>query len=305
MPKISVVGSMNVDIAVKTDKMPIDGETVIGNDIKINPGGKGANQAIAAARLGGEVEMFGCIGRDDYGELVRKVLKREGIYYDNVKTVSDVSTGVAVIVVTKNDNRIITIQGANAFTNIEYINTVKEKLLASDLVLLQQEIPPETIEYVIRLCSKAKIPVILNPAPAIPVKQELIDMVQYIIPNEHEAAPVFQTNESLNDIMLRYPNKLIITLGKNGAAFSDGESIVNVPAIEANPVDSTGAGDTFLGAFAKSIGDGAKIYEAIVFAQYASGLSIEKFGAQAGMPTMREINERRGLAKREKTRNSQ
>lgn len=303
MPKISVVGSMNVDIAAKSERFPNDGETIAGKDLEVNPGGKGANQAIAVARLGGFVQMFGCLGDDNYGQLVKNTFQKEGVHCDYLKTISDVSTGVAIIIVTANDNRIITIQGANAFTNIEYIDSVKNELLKSDLVVLQHEIPFDTIEYVIRLCKEANVPVILNPAPALPVRRELIDMVRYIIPNEHEVRPVFQVQGSLDEVMRGFPNKLIITLGKNGVAYCNGKSIVHVPAIEAKRVDSTGAGDTFLGAFAKAIADGTELHEAIVFAQYASGLSIEKFGAQTGMPTMQEIDERRRKLKNENSGN--
>lgn len=293
MAKISVVGSLNADVAVRTARMPNDGETVVGDDIRVSPGGKGANQAIAAARLGGDVRMFGCVGDDGYGELLKDTLRREGVHAEFLKTISSVSTGTAVVIVTEKDNRIITVRGANACATAEYIDSVKNGLLDSDLVVLQHEIPFETVEYVIRLCHGENIPVILNPAPALPVRRELIDMVRYIVPNEHETAPVFQTEESLEGILLRFPEKLIVTLGKNGAAYCTGNRVVNVPAIRAKRIDSTGAGDTFLGAFAKAAADGAGLREAVVFAQYASGLSIEKFGAQAGMPTMREIDERR------------
>jgi ribokinase len=293
MSKISVVGSINVDLAVRTGRRPNNGETVIGNDFKIIPGGKGANQAVAIARLSGNVEMFGCIGNDRYGEMMSESLKKDGVFLGSVKTVSEVTTGVAVITVAENDNSIIIVPGANGYTNRDYIDSVKDKLLTSDLVLLQNEIPFDAVDYIIRLCHANAIPVILNPAPAAPLARELIDMVQYIVPNEHEVAPVFQTSEDMNSLMFRYPNKLIVTLGKNGVAYCDGKSVINVPAIEAKRVDTTGAGDTFLGAFAKSISDGADIYEAIVFSQYASGLSIEKFGAQAGMPSMQDVMKRR------------
>lgn len=295
MSKISVVGSMNVDIAVKTGRVPNDGETVMGNDIKINPGGKGANQAIAAARLGGDVKMFGCIGNDNYGKLIRDTFIKEGVNCEYVKTVSNISTGAAVIIVTKNDNRITAIRGANSCADIPYINSVRDKILDSDIVLLQNEIPLETIEYVINICHNAGVPVILNPAPALPLKRKIIDMAEYIVPNEHEVSIVFDTDKNFDEILLSCPKKLIVTLGKNGVSYCDGNAIVNIPAIEATRVDSTGAGDTFLGAFAKAVADGESTKEAIVFAQYASGLSIEKFGAQAGMPTLEEVNERRRM----------
>jgi ribokinase len=292
MSLISVVGSINMDLVVTSNKRPGKGETIIGNEFRVIPGGKGANQAVAISRLGGKVQMFGCVGDDNYGKIAIQNLKDNGVFVDFLKPVSEVTTGVAVITVSENDNSIVIVTGANAYSNKDYIDSIKDKLLSSDLVLLQNEIPFDTVDYVIRLCHSNGIPVILNPAPAVPVQQELIDMVQYIVPNEHEVATTFQTDMDMNDILFRYPNKLIVTLGKNGVAYSDGKSIVNVPAIKAERVDTTGAGDTFLGAFAKSISDSTDIHEAITFAQYASGISIEKFGAQGGMPFLQEVNER-------------
>jgi len=136
------------------------------------------------------------------------------------------------------------------------------------------------------------IPVLLNPSPALAMSSELIDKVTYLIPNEHEVKKVFQTEADIENLMHRYPNKLIITFGKNGVKYSNGKSIICVPAIEAEVVDTTGAGDTFTGAFAKSVSEGSTLYDAIIFAQYAGGLSVEKMGAQGGMPTLIEVKGR-------------
>ena len=293
MPRISVVGSINVDLTVVSARRPMSGETVTGTAFKMSPGGKGANQAVAIARLGADVELFGCVGSDSNGAMMKENLNENGVVTDSLKTVCDKPTGVALITITDNDNSIIVVPGANGCVGRHYIDSVKEKLLSSSVVLLQHEIPFDTVQYAIRLCHTHGIPVILNPAPAMPVCEELIEMVSYITPNEHEVEALLNTGESMNELMLRFPFKLIVTLGANGVSYSDGKSIINVPAIAAKVVDTTGAGDTFSGAFAKAISDGADLHEAIVFAQYASGLSVEKFGAQGGMPTMQEICERK------------
>jgi ribokinase len=298
MVRISVVGSINMDLVVVSEAAPQKGETIIGSDFQIIPGGKGANQAIAAARAGGNVQMFGCVGRDGFGEKAQSNLIDNKILLDNLKSVSDVPTGVALINVAEDDNRIVIVLGANACVDAAYIDSVRDGLLSSDLVLLQHEIPFETVDYTIRLCAAAGVPVILNPAPALPLPEELIAMVKYITPNEHEVNLVLQSKEPLDTLLQRYPNKLIVTLGKDGAAYHDGEKKVHIPAIDARPIDTTGAGDTFCGAFAKAIGDGVPLMEAIIFGQYASGLAIEQIGAQAGMPSSEEIKARMEKDKR-------
>lgn len=298
MAKISVVGSINMDLVVFSDAMPQNGETVIGTDFQVIPGGKGANQAVAIARVGGDVQMFGCVGNDSFGEMALSNLTGNGVVSTRVKSVADVPTGVALINVSENDNRIVIVLGANGCVNTAYIDSVRDALLQSDLVLLQHEIPFETVDYTIRLCAANGVPVILNPAPALPVSEELIGRVKYITPNEHEVNIVLQSSEDLNTLLTRYPNKLIVTLGKDGAVYYDGAKKVLASAMDANVVDTTGAGDTFCGAFAKAISDGVTLTDAVVFGQYASGLSIEKIGAQAGMPTLEEMRARMETDKR-------
>jgi ribokinase len=292
MPRISAVGSINMDLVVMSDAMPKKGETVFGKDFRIIPGGKGANQAVAIAKIGGHVDMLGCVGEDSFGELALSNLRANGVFLDHVKPVSDVPTGVALINVSENDNTIIVVAGANNSVDTDYIDSVRDTILGSDIVLLQHEIPFETVEYVIRLCWKSGVPVVLNPAPAMPVSEELIGMVKYITPNEHEINTVMRSDEDHDKLLARYPGKLIMTLGKNGVAYHNGVSKVRVPAIDAKVQDTTGAGDTFCGAFVKAISEGAELEEAIVFGQYASGLSVEKIGAQSGMPTLSEIKKR-------------
>lgn len=290
MKKIGVVGSINMDMTVKAERIPLKGETLKGWDLKYVPGGKGANQAVAMAKLGAEVEMFGCVGDDAVGASLLKNLQDVGVETKCVKVVEGEPTGLAMITVGDNDNTIIVVAGTNDRVDIGYINEVKDSLLECEIVLLQHEIPQETVEYVIALCADNGVKVVLNPGPARPVKQELLEKVTYLTPNEHEAVILFGCDLSFEEMMKRYPEKLVITQGSRGVStcLKSGEVIL-VPARKANVVDTTGAGDTLNGAFTVAVTEGRDISDALAFANTAAGLSTEKFGAQGGMPTYEEV----------------
>lgn len=290
MKKIGVVGSINMDMTVKTERIPLKGETLKGEDLQYIPGGKGANQAVAMAKLGAHVEMFGCVGKDDAGKKMVENLEKMGVETGSVKTVPGVPTGLAIITVGENDNTIIVVAGANACVDIAYVDEIKEKLLECEIVLLQHEIPQETIEYVVALCAEHGVKVVLNPGPARPVKQEILEKVTYLTPNEHEAVIVFGRDCSFEALMRKYPEKLVITQGSKGVStcLKTGE-LVTVPARASKVVDTTGAGDTLNGAFTVAITEGRNIEEALKFANIAAGLSTEKFGAQGGMPSYEEV----------------
>lgn len=287
--KLGVVGSINMDMIVTADKIPLKGETIKGNEISYIPGGKGANQAVAASRLGAYVEMYGCVGNDEHGKILKDNLKKENINIDHIHTVEDVSTGLAIITVAEQDNCILVIAGANNYVDIAYVESIKESLLQCDMVILQHEIPQATVEYVIDLCHKHNVKVILNPAPAREVRKEIIDKVDFLTPNEHEARVIFGDIET-NELLKKYPEKLIITQGSRGVsvALKNGE-VVNVPARKAKVVDTTGAGDTLNGAFAVAITEEDNIVSALQYANIAASLSTEKFGAQGGMPSKEEV----------------
>ncbi len=290
MGKIGVVGSINMDMTVKAERIPLKGETLKGWDLQYIPGGKGANQAVAMAKLGAEVEMFGCVGDDAAGESLVKNLQDTGVETGHIKVVPGVPTGLAMITVGENDNTIIVVAGTNNHVDIEYVNEVKDSILECEIVLLQHEIPQETVEYVISLCADNGVKVVLNPGPARPVKQEILEKVTYLTPNEHEAVILFGKDISFEEMMKRYPEKLVITQGSRGVStcLKNGEVIL-VPARKANVVDTTGAGDTLNGAFTVAVTEGKGIAEALAFANTAAGLSTEKFGAQGGMPTLEEV----------------
>jgi ribokinase len=302
--KIGVIGSINMDLTVTAERIPLKGETLKGNEIKHIPGGKGANQAVAIARLGSEVEMFGCIGNDDAGKMLLKNLENEGVLTSQINVVDNVPTGLALITIGENDNTIIVVAGANDYVNKTYVDSITNELLKCDMVLLQHEIPQETIEYVIELCFQHNVKVILNPAPARHVTKEFIEKIDYLTPNEHEAIILFGSEVSSDELLKQYPEKLVITQGEKGVSvcLKTGEVLL-VPARKAKVVDTTGAGDTLNGAFAVAIANGNDITTALQFANIAASLSTEKFGAQGGMPRYQEVINEMEAYQNEKNRN--
>jgi len=298
MSRISVVGSINVDLVVKTKKRPMKGETVFGEKFTLKPGGKGANQAVAISRLEGKVKMFGCVGDDIYSNMMLENLKTNNVNTKNIKKIKNISTGIASITVSENDNSIIVVKGANDYVDIEYIKSVEDEILKSDYILMQNEIPIDTIKYVVSLCLKNNIISIVNPAPAEKMDFKTLEMIDYLTPNEHEALKIIEGINEVDEILKKYPKKIIVTLGEKGVKYYDGKYIKNVPANRnINIVDTTGAGDTFSGAFVKAISEKMNIEESVKFAQVASGMAIEKFGAQEGMPTLKELESRMKIKK--------
>lgn len=290
MAKIVVVGSCNIDITVECDRWAKPGETIFGNRLTVNPGGKGANQAVAAARLGAEVKMVGCIGDDVYGQLVLKALKENNVDATYVKVLLGENSGTAHITVAENDNSIIVIKAANDLVSPALIDEAWDTIKEADIVLLQHEIPAATNAYVIEKCFEAGVPVMLNPAPVAPVPPELLEKVTYLTPNEHEAAILF-AGQGKADILGRNQGKVIMTLGSKGVAYAEKGQVYNVPGFKVKPVDTTGAGDTFNGAFAVARANGKNMYDSISFANAAAALSVQKLGAQGGMPYLNEVEE--------------
>lgn len=290
MNSIAVVGSINVDLVVETDISPKMGQTILGNNFFMSPGGKGANQAVAAARLGRNICIFGSLGRDENGTKMKFNLQKEGIEIKHINYVENVPTGVAVIELCNNDNRIIVVPGANNFTNITYLEKVKEELLSFDVIVMQMEIPIEAIEYIVNFLHENKKTIVLNPAPALPLNKELIEKVTYITPNEHEYKIILNTEEDMEEALRRYPNKLIITQGEQGVKYFDGANIITVPCIKVEAIDTTGAGDTFSGAFSVAISEGKSLFESISFANIAAGISVTQKGAQGGMPNREAVD---------------
>ncbi|WP_019390653.1 ribokinase [Priestia filamentosa] len=288
MSEIVVIGSSSMDLVVTSAIRPGAGETVLGESFKTVPGGKGANQAVAAARLGANVKMIGCVGDDHYGKEILVNFKENHVNVTNVKPVTGVRSGTAHIVLAEGDNSIVFVKGANDYITPEYVKSVIDDIKKAKIVLIQQEIPEETVEYVSDICEEYNIPLLLNPAPARPLSQDVINRATYITPNEHEAAVLFN-NLSIEEALKKYPNKLFITEGKQGARYYDGEKEILVSSYTVDAVDTTGAGDTFNAALAVALVEGKNIEESLQFANRAASLSVTKFGAQGGMPTREEV----------------
>ena len=279
-----------MDMTVTAERIPLKGETLKGSSISYIPGGKGANQAVAMAKLGAEVEMFGAVGDDGNGQALLDNLKRAGVKTEHVKICQDVPTGIAMITVAENDNTIVVVAGANGEVDRAYVDEIKPVLEGYDMVVLQHEIPLETVHYVVEFCAEKGIQVVLNPAPAAEVPMDVIEKVTYVTPNEHEAALIFGKDLPTEELLRKYPEKLIITQGSRGvsACLQSGE-VLTVPARPAKVMDTTGAGDTLNGAFSVRRAMGDDLQSAFFYANTAASLSTEKFGAQTGMPTADEV----------------
>ncbi|ARD57756.1 ribokinase [Bacillus safensis] len=292
MSHIVVVGSCSMDLVVTSDKRPNAGETVLGKSFKTVPGGKGANQAVASARLGADVYMVGRVGDDAYGQDILSNLETQGVRTSYMKPVTEMESGTAHIILAEGDNSIVVVKGANDEVTPDYVSDALSTIDNIGMVLIQQEIPEETVEAVCAICSEKEIPVILNPAPARKVSQQVLEQAAYITPNEHEAVLMFDGLPT-SDALRQYPNKLLITEGKNGVRYFDGTKDVLVPGVPVEAVDTTGAGDTFNGALAVALTEGKSLYDALAFANLAASISVTKFGAQGGMPTREELEKKK------------
>lgn len=288
MVKIVVVGSSSIDLVVTSEKRPAAGETVLGEAFSTVPGGKGANQAVAAARLGAEVTMIGRVGDDVYGSTILKNLNINGVNTSYVEPVPDIASGTAHITLAEGDNSIIVVKGANDWITPEYVQKARAVIKNADIVMIQQEIPEETVEYTARLCKELGIKLLLNPAPARLLSEEVIENTTYLTPNEHECSILF-AGINRTDVLKKYPNKLFITEGEKGVRYFDGSVEKVIPSFPVKAVDTTGAGDTFNGAFAVAVAEGKSYEECLKFANKAAAISVTKFGAQGGMPTRAEV----------------
>ncbi|GEM01086.1 ribokinase [Halolactibacillus halophilus] len=278
--QVTVIGSINLDMVTTSDRIPHQGETMMGTGFNTVPGGKGANQAVAAARLGADVTMIGCVGDDPFGKVLIENLQREGVLTDYVEPVTDVPSGVATILVSDGDNRIIVTPGANDYVTPTYVEKYLDVIDQSNIVVLQLEIPLKTIEYVTGYCYRHNIPVILNPAPIQEVPDDVLKQVTYVTPNETEVTSLDVGKE-----------KLIVTEGKQGVRYFQNGKVQHVPGFNVTVEDTTGAGDTFNGALAVYLAENHSLKEAIIFANAAAALSVRKFGAQGGMPSRSEVIE--------------
>ncbi len=286
-----------MDMVMSVNRMPKVGETLQGSAIHYMPGGKGANQAVACARLGAEVSMIGAVGQDLFGEQLLRNLLDNGIDISAVRYADEVPTGTATVLHTPEDNCIVVVSGANGQCVEEDIEKHRSLIEAADLLLVQLEIPLKTVEYALRIAREYGVLTVLNPAPAQPLSLELLHNADYVTPNETELMQMsgceFQGLDELAALLskweLRNQHRLILTRGEKGCAYLDNGELCTVPANKVSVVDTTGAGDAFNGGLCFGIASGWALGEAVAFAIKAAGKSVTKLGAQAGMPYRAEL----------------
>ena len=295
---ITVVGSINIDLVFRTPRMPKSGETLCGHEFLQIAGGKGANQAVAAARQGAQVHMVACVGNDSHGTLSLRGLEAESIASDLITITSAAPTGVAGIFVDDaGNNSIVIAAGANALLSTAHIDAARSSILTTKLLICQLETPLATVEYAIQLAYNASIPVIFNPAPVCPLSDALLAQVSYLIVNETEAeqlsgiAVTDYTSAQLASTRLRTRGAkvVLLTMGAQGLCITDANASRIYPAIKVCVIDSTAAGDTFVGAFADATACGLALDDACNEAQYAAALAVTRIGAQPSIPYRQDV----------------
>ncbi len=298
MKKIIVVGSTNMDMVVKTSHIPEPGETVLGGTFFMNPGGKGANQAVAVARLGGDVIFVSKMGNDVFGKQSFRLYDEEGIDTSFILSDDELPSGVALITVDEaGENSIVVAPGANAALGSAEVAKAIQDISANYIVLLQLEIPLETVHFVVREAAQKGATVILNPAPAAALSPALLQFVDLLTPNETEASilsGIKVTNletakQAANAIRLLGVKNVVITMGESGALLLEDNTFYEVPTPVVQPVDTTAAGDVFNGALAVALSEGKNLQTAVGFACEAASVSVTKMGAQSSIPYRNEL----------------
>ena len=299
MAKITVIGSFVMDNVARMENFPLAGQTVLGKSLGVYPGGKGANQCVAAARLGGDVEMIGMLGKDGNGDTFRKIFKNEGICIDRVFE-TDIPTAVAQIQINDaGENRICVIPSANHEFGFDELEKIKQTIKNTKLVVLQLELRLDVTKEIIRVCHGYGVPVILNPAPAVKLEKEILGMVDYLTPNETELEilsglktetdeEVYKAADALIDIGVK---TIIATLGKRGALIATKEDKKIVSGYKVKAIDTVAAGDSFNGALAKCLSDGKSIEEAVKFSNAVGALTVTKNGAIPSLPYLKDVEE--------------
>jgi ribokinase len=294
MVDILVVGSLNMDLVVRVPRFPAPGETISGGDLVLIPGGKGANQAVAAARLGGNVAMLGRVGSDDFGQALLENLAQNRVDVSRVRC-DEAATGTATIIVDAHgQNSIVLSPGANGkVTPDEVID-----LPAADTILLQFEIPSETVLSTAQQASEKGMRVIVNPAPARTVSPELLKLVDILVPNETELSLLTgwsvtdgaSTEAAARQLIEQGAGMVVVTRGEQGALSVTGTGVQSVPAFNVNVVDTTAAGDAFIAGLAVQLAEDKPIHDALTFANACGALAVTKFGAQTSLPIREEVD---------------
>lgn len=298
-PKIAVVGSFNADLTATMERMPRPGETVHGRRFSIGPGGKGSNQAVAAARLGAEVTFIGCIGQDVFASYALDMWREEGINTEFVIQDAELSTGVAPIFVDESgENSIVVVLGANLALDRQDVEAAAGAIAAADVLLAQLEIDYETVAYALQVAKRQGTRTILNPAPAGKLPLETIRLADFLTPNETELEILSNgtgtSPEKTAASLLAFEGQtIIVTLGAAGALAVSRAGTTPVPGYPVDAVDTTGAGDSFNGALAVALAEGKALVEAIQFANAAAALCVTRPGAAASMPARQEVEDKK------------
>ena len=296
--KVTVVGSYNTDLVVRSPRMPEKGETILGGPFFSGPGGKGANQAVAAARLGAEVRMVVKLGKDQFGDLAVANLQKEEISLDYVFRTDESHTGVAFIIVDDTgENLIVVASGTNNLLTPADIDQARRAIVDADVVLFQLESPIETVQYAVKLAHEASVTILLNPAPGRSLDSDILSMVDILTPNQTEAEIITglpissskQAKAAAEALLTCGVNIAVLTLGADGALLATREGMQVIPAYQVKVVDTTGAGDAFNGALAVAVAERRSLVDAVTFANAAAALQVTKVGTAPAMPTRNEV----------------
>ena len=297
MAKICVIGSLNMDLCVGTPRVPVMGETILGGGFFTCPGGKGANQAAAAAKLGADVTMIGCVGGDAFGAQLVENLQASGVNTEHIRIIEKASTGIAVILLHDGDNCIIVDPGANAMLTPEDIAALEPVIAASDMLVLQLEIPLAAVRKAMEIARAHGVQVLLNPAPAQTLPADFLAMADILTPNESECerltglpcGTLEEAAAGAQALLDMGIPRVLVTLGGDGVLYSGKDGMIHKPAQSVKVVDTTGAGDSFTGALAVSLADGADFDAAVDFALAVAALTVSRKGAQESLPSLEEV----------------
>lgn len=298
MKPIVIVGSSNMDLVAKALRIPVPGETLTGTDFFMIPGGKGANQAVAAARLGAEVIFVARLGKDVFGAKSLENFKSVQINTKHIQQLDDVPSGIALIAIDDSGrNSIIVVPGANGRLMPADVDQARADIAAAGVVVTQLEVPMATVEHTAELAQENKVPFILDPAPARPLSPALLARVDILKPNEIEAETLTgikvidadTAGKAADALLSQGVRQVIITMGKKGFLLAEDDSMDFIEGYKVRAVDSTAAGDAFTGALAFGIASGKSLRQAVLYANAVAAISVTRYGAQSSMPTLNEV----------------
>lgn len=298
MKNITVVGSLNMDMSVTTLAIPAIGQTVLGKEFMTTCGGKGANQAVAAARLGGHVSMIGCVGGDRYGEMLLDSLKSNQVDTSAVRVLDGKATGVSFITVKDGDNSIIVVPGANSFLTEKMVEKSRVLIEKSEVLLVQLEIPFCSVERAVEIAKSNHVKVIFNPAPARKLDSEFLSKIDVLTPNELECGilagmvvnDVESAKKAVTHLTTEGVPQVVVTMGPEGVVYNKGSAVVHQCVPKVQVADTTAAGDSFSGALALALADGKNIDDAVLYANAVGTLTVMKKGAQISLPFQKDVD---------------